>query len=192
VNGQAGQQPGSAVGEQAQNHSGQRAGNSAQRGGDLGSRSGDMGGEVRNGGGASPNGTAWNNINTGNNRYGPAGQRSISIDSSGNPADSELTYRQGMRELSELRQAVKDDPEAAKEVEKLARQMQQLDPSRFRGNPAMVEQMHQEVLNSVDRLELQLERDEASTDARTGKPYVVPAGYQDSVAEYYRLLSKNP
>jgi hypothetical protein len=114
------------------------------------------------------------------------------MDSSGNPADAERTFRQSMRELSELRQAVKDDPAAAKEVEKLARQMQQLDPSRFPGNPAMVEQMRQEVLNSVDRLELQLERNEASTDGRTGKPYVIPAGYQDSVAEYYRRLSKNP
>ena len=110
---------------------------------------------------------------------------------SGNP-NAELTYRQGIRELSGLRQAVKDDPEAAKEVERLARQMQQLDPSRFPGNPAMVDQMHQEVLNSIDRLELQLGRDEASTDARTGKPYVVPVGYQDSVAEYYRRLSKSP
>jgi len=182
------QQPGSAVGEQEQTRSTQPGGNGAQSG-DLGSRSADMGGEVRNGGGASPSGTAWNNINTGNNLYGPA--RSTSIDSSGNPPDRELTYRQGMSELRELRQAVKGDPEAAKEVEKLARQMQQLDPSRFPGNPAMVEQMHQEMLNSVDRLELQLERDEVSTDARTGKPYVVPAGYQESVAEYYRRLSKN-
>ncbi len=186
------QQPGSAVGQQAKNDSGQRTGNGLQRGGDLSVRSGDMSGEVRNGGGASPDGTAWNNINTGNNRYGPGTARSPSIDSSGSPADTERTYRQGMRELSGLRQAVKDDPEAAKEVEKLARQMQQLDPSRFPGNPAMVEQMHQEMLNSVDRLELQLERDEASTDARTGKPYFVPDGYQDSVAEYYRRLSKNP
>jgi hypothetical protein len=56
----------------------------------------------------------------------------------------------------------------------------------------MVEQMHREVLSTVDKLELQLQRDDASTKARTGKPDAVPAGYQESVAEYYRRLSKNP
>jgi len=37
-----------------------------------------------------------------------------------------------------------------------------------------------------------LERDSSSTDARTGKSDAVPSGYQESVAEYYRRLSKNP
>jgi hypothetical protein len=87
---------------------------------------------------------------------------------------------------------VRNDPEAAKQVAELARQMQQLDPSRFPGNPAMLEQMHREVLSSVDRLELQLQRDAAAIQARTGKSYAVPSGYQESVAEYYKRLSKNP
>jgi hypothetical protein len=69
--------------------------------------------------------------------------------------------------------------------------MRNLDPSRFPGNPAMVEQMHREVLSTVDRIELELQRQGVSTDARTGKPNAVPAGYQDSVAEYYKSLSKN-
>jgi hypothetical protein len=99
--------------------------------------------------------------------------------------------RESMRELSQLRQMTQSDPQAAKEVEALTRQMQNLDPSRFPGNPAMVEQMHREVLSSVDKLELQLQRDGVSTEARAGKPSAVPAGYQDSVAEYYRRLSKN-
>jgi sulfur transfer protein SufE len=60
-----------------------------------------------------------------------------------------------MRELSQLRQMIQGDPKAAKAVAELARQMQHLDPSRFQGNPAMVEQMRREVLSSVDGLELQ-------------------------------------
>jgi hypothetical protein len=76
-------------------------------------------------------------------------------------------------------------------VAELTRQMQHLDPSRFPGNPAIVEQMHQEVLSSIDRLELQLARSGTSPEARTGKPYAIPAGYEDSVAEYYKRLSKN-
>ncbi len=88
---------------------------------------------------------------------------------------------------------VKGDPAAAKEAEELARQMQQLDPRRFPGNPEIVEQMHREVLGAIDRLELAIERNAAGPLAsRAGKPHAIPDGYQDSVAEYYRQLSKNP
>ena len=163
-----------------------------QQGNDLGGQRARQSGDVRYGGGGGADGTVWGNINTGNNRYGQAGQRPAPLDASGNPADSERTYRQGMRELNQLRQMVQGDPQATKDVQELTRQMQQLDPSRFPGNPAMVEQMHREVLSSVDRIELQLQRDGASTEAHSGKPYAVPVGYQDSVAEYYRRLSKNP
>ena len=176
-NGGGGTQVGGGFGQQAGDRSGQRGGQS---------------GDVRYGGGGGADGTVWGNINTGNNRYGDAGPRPAPPDASGNPVDTERTYQQGVRELNQLRQMVQGDPQAMKEVQELARQMQQLDPSRFPGNPAMVEQMHREVLSSIDRIELQLQRDGASTEARTGKPYAVPAGYQDSVAEYYRRLSKNP
>jgi hypothetical protein len=175
--------------------SGQNAQGSPQQGGGFGQQAGDrtdQQGEVRYGGGGGAEGTAWDNINTGNNRYGQAGQRSAPTDASGSLADTERTYRQGVHELNQLRQMVQSDPQATKEVQELARKMQQLDPTRFPGNPAMVEQMHQEVLSSVDRIELQLQRDSAYPEARTGKPYAIPTGYQDSVAEYYRRLGKNP
>jgi hypothetical protein len=163
-----------------------------QSGGQPGQNRAGQSGDVQNGGGHNSDGTVWNNINTGNNRYGQPGQPAISPDGSDNPADTERTFQQSMRALNQLRQMVRDDPEAAKEVAELARQMQLLDPSRFPGNPAMLEQMHREVLSSVDRLELQLQRDAASTQARTGKSSAVPSGYQESVAEYYKRLSKNP
>jgi hypothetical protein len=196
----SGQQPGNAG---QQGRGGQQSGQSAQgslssgggfgqQAGDRTGQRGDLSGDVRYGGGGGADGTVWGNINTGNNRYGQGGQRPASTDASGNPADTERSYQQGVRELNQLRQMVQGDPRATKEVQELARQMQQLDPSRFPGNPAMVEQMHREMLSSIDRIELQLQRDDASTEARTGKPYAVPAGYQDSVAEYYRRLSKNP
>jgi hypothetical protein len=187
-NGQSGQQQGRELGQQANNRAGQRGGQGIQRNGDVGGSSGD----VRVGGAGGADGTVWNNINTGNNRYSQPGQQSASTDASGYSPDTERTYEQGMRELSQLRHTIQGDPQAAKEVAELARQMQQLDPSRFPGNPAMVEQMHREVLSAVDRLELQLQRNGASSGARTGKPNAVPAGYQDSVAEYYRRLSMNP
>jgi hypothetical protein len=189
-----GQQSGQQPGQQAGNGQGQLGGQGARQGGgrggfgDLGGQSGD----VRSGGGGGRDGTVWGNVNTGNNRYSKSGQSAAPLDASGNPADTERNYQQEMRQLSQLRQMILGDPQAAKQVDDLARQMRQLDPSRFPGNPALVEQMHREVLSSVDRLELQLQRDGASTEARSGKPYAVPAGYQDSVADYYRRLSGKP
>jgi len=185
--GRVGLQPG----QNAQGSPQQGGGGFGQQTGDRTGQRGGQSGDVRYGGGGGADGTVWGNINTGNNRYGQAGQRPAPTDASGNPGDTERTYLQGVRELNQLRQMVQGNPQASKEVQELARQMQQLDPSRFPGNPAMVEQMHREVLSSIDRIELQLQRN-GSTEARTGKPYAVPAGYQDSVAEYYRRLSKNP
>ena len=83
-------------------------------------------------------------------------------------------------------------PPKAREVAELAKQMRNLDPSRFPGNPALIDEMHREVLGSIDRLELELQRSGASAEARSGKSNVVPTGYEESVAEYYRRLSKNP
>ncbi len=128
-------------------------------------------------------------MNTGNNTYAQGGQRFGAKGPEGNPADTEREFQQSMRDLQALRGMVKGDAEATKEVGELSKQMQGLDPARFPGNSVVVEQMHAEVLRAVDKLELQLQRSGA-TDAHTGKAYAVPAGYNDSVAEYYRRLSK--
>lgn len=164
----------------------------AQRGGAY--RNGDVGGPVgdtRYGGGAS--GTVWGNVNTGNNTYRRNRQQSAApTDAYGNPADIEQTFEQNLSGLNQLRQMVQGDPQTAKEVADLTRLMQRLDPRRFPGNPAEVERMQQELLSTVGRLELELQRDGISSAARTGKPYNVPAGYKDAVADYYKRLSKNP
>jgi hypothetical protein len=182
-------QNGGAPGRQSNRGQGQFAGN--RSGGDLGNQQhGGNGIETRTGS-RGADGTVWGNINTGNNSYGsPNRQQAAPTDASGNPADSEREFAQRMHELSQLRQMVADDAQAAKDVAELTRQMQNLDPKRFPGNPAMVEQMHREVLSAVDKLELQLQRQKLATSSRAGKPYVIPAGYQDSVAEYYRRLSE--
>ena len=191
--GQAGQQ-GSNASQLGRNQRSRSAANRAQDlvSGDLGNRNrGGQSGEVRDGGGGAAEGTVWNNINTGNNHYGHAGQPYAPTDASGNPPDVERNYQQEMHAITRLRQRVKDDPQAAKNIAELTRQMQHLDPSRFPGNPAMVEEMHREILSSLDRLELHLQHEGIAPQARTGRPYSVPPGYQDSVAEYYRRLSKS-
>ncbi len=63
-----------------------------------------------------------------------------------------------MNLLNQVRAAVQDSPEARQQVQALIEQMRNLDPSRFPGNPALVEQMHQQLVSQVDSLELQLRK----------------------------------
>ncbi len=163
-----------------------RSGNALSRSGDVGVQVGDT-----RSGGRSSEATVWGNTNTGNNTYAPGGRQAQPDTPSANPADSERAFQQQLRDLNQLRQAFKDNPQAAREAESLARQMQRLDPRRFPGNPEIVEQMRRDLLSSIDRLELRLQRSgSASFQSRAGKPQAIPEGYKDSVAEYYRQLSK--
>jgi hypothetical protein len=110
-----------------------------------------------------------------------------------NQADIARAYQDALRELNDLRQQVQGQPEPLADLSELIREMKNLDPSRFPGNPAMVEQLRTQVLASVDKLELQLRRDKEDKPGqiRGGDSAPVPSGYQDAVAEYFRRLSKN-
>lgn len=111
------------------------------------------------------------------------------------PEEIQRAYQEAMRELNALRQNFQGQPAPLADLQELIREMQRLDPSRFPGNPAMLEELHDQVLTSVDKLELRLRRQEDDNDAgqiRSGDSLPVPAGYQDSVADYFRRLSKNP
>jgi len=187
---------------------GQQGGNQGGGGQQGGNQSGQMGGGpggspgARIGGGNNGNGYrygnagggavggVWGNYDTGNNT--PRDGSPIQPDNS--PIQTQRSYEESMRDLNQLRQFVQEDPEMAKQVQDLIRQMERLDPARFPGNPALVEQLHSQVLASVDKLELQLRRqldDKQSGQVRSGDTNSVPQGYEEPVAEYYRRLSKN-
>jgi hypothetical protein len=141
-------------------------------------------------GGGGAYGTVYGNLDTGNNT--PRGGPPVQPDNS--PVPPQRAYDDTLRDLNQLRQAVREDPETAKQVQELIQEMERLDPSRFPGNPALVEQLHSQVLADVDKLELQLRRqldDKDSGQVRSGDTKSVPQGYEESVAEYYRRLSKN-
>jgi len=171
------------------NQRGGEAARGARRDGSGALLVGPVDGGGRRGDTAAPVYGGWN---TGNNRELP---RAVGADRTPVPADSEQDYRQGMNELGRLRRALGEDAEAKRQVDALIRAMQQLDPRRFPGNPAMVEELYGRVLSDIDKLELQLrhEPDEPGAgDVRSETPSAAPAGYQTAVAEYYRRLSKNP
>ncbi len=142
------------------------------------------------GGNASP---IYGGMNSGNNVYN-YGQMPSPPDGYANPAPQQA-YRDSMAQLDQLRQSVKDDPESLREVQDLIREMQRLDPSRFPGNPAMIEELHNRVMADVDKLALELRR--ASEGKQSGQVHgtdsqPVPVGYEDAVADYFRRLSKTP
>jgi hypothetical protein len=193
--GQSGRQAGGPPGQNGQqqgrgNQPGQMGG-ALQRGGSnqvaQDGLSGDLGNQQAGRGGM---GTAWNNINTGNNHFNRSGGPAAPSSNLG-LGDPEATFQQGMNELTQVRHLAQNDPAAQKEIQDLVREMQKLDPRRFPGNPALVEQLHTEVLGALDKLELQLRHDQQGAgEARTTKEPAVPAGYENAVAEYYRRLGK--
>jgi hypothetical protein len=192
------EQPGQGT-QQGQASQGNNQGSSSSRGGpgaQIGggnqvaqdNLSGDLGDRTSGGGAV---GTAWNNINTGNNRFDKNGRAAVGPDNTPAPADPERTYQQGLAELSQLHHLAQNDPAALKQIQELAKEMQRLDPRRFPGNPIMVEQLHAEVLSGVDKLELQLRHDsDGPGQVRTTKEPQIAPGYEEAVADYYRRLSK--
>jgi hypothetical protein len=186
--GQRGQQ-----GQGNQVAQGGREGQAGQRGGQQNGNqptgSEFVNGQLRGGGG---NTAANLNVDTGGQTYGSA-RGAVAPRVGENPADVQRFIQQGMGELNQLRGDAKGNAAAQKDIDDLEKEMQKLDPARFVGNPAMVEQLHAKVLSDVDKLELQLQRDPNQPQAgqvRTANSASVPAGYEDAVAEYYRRLGK--
>lgn len=154
-------------------------------------RQGASSGKVHSGGSGYGDNIAWNNINTGNNTHASRASAPLSAPTQGDTSDNELIYDRQLRNLDRLGQMVQGDTGLSKEVQNLQRRMQQLDPKRFPGNPELVEQMHREMLSSINQIEIQIINKRAETEVRSGRSFVIPPGYQDSVADYYRRLSKS-
>lgn len=90
------------------------------------------------------------------------------------------------RELSQLRQELRGDPEMEASIDQLLREVRRLDPSRFPGNPKLLSQ----ILPGVEQLEILLRRKLEGGQVRSGAGEKVPEGYSGPVAEYFRRLSK--
>jgi hypothetical protein len=177
-------------------------------GAQLGGRAGDVGGQrgvdgrlagpVGSAGGpyrGGPVDGAWNTgVDPGTRWSGPGSVRIDPVTIVATP-ESRRVYQEGMKELTRLQKSVTDDAEARRQVDDLVRSMQKLDPRRFPGNPAMLDELYARVLSGVDRLELQLRHEPAESQpgqVRSDNPAPMPAGYQSAVADYFRRLSKNP
>ena len=102
-------------------------------------------------------------------------------------------WREGMQNLTELRSAAADAPETQREIDAMIQEMKKLDPNKFQGNPALLEQMRTQFLPGLEQLELKLRRDYEAPQTgtvRSGVQERIPAGYADQVADYFRRLSR--
>jgi hypothetical protein len=108
-------------------------------------------------------------------------------------ADLERWRRESLRDLAGLRQALREDPEAAQDLQALIRAMQQLDPSRFPGNPQLLGRLETQILPLLGQLEIRLRRqleEKGSGSVRITSSEPPPPGYAEAVAEYFRRLSR--
>jgi hypothetical protein len=113
--------------------------------------------------------------------------------SSDTDASRQLAVQGAQRELDALRRELRSEPESLADVQQLMRDLQRLGPGSFPGNPALVQQLSAQALSSAEKLELQLRRkldDQQTGQARNGDSLQIPQGYQNSVAQYFRQLSK--
>jgi hypothetical protein len=175
-------------GQSGQSGRQQAGANGGVQAGQVGNR---LAGPVGNpaGGAADRDRIVMGAYDTGNTRISG---RAVAPQQGPNPADTQRQIDQGLNLLNQVRALVQDSPEARQELQSLIDQMRNLDPKRFPGNPALVEQMHQQLVSGVDALELRLRRqldENQGGTIRNADPAKIPAGYQDSVAEYYRKLS---
>jgi hypothetical protein len=107
---------------------------------------------------------------------------------------SERAYRDGLRQLQALVRNFRDDPQAARDIQEAIRELERLDPAKFPGNPELVARLRDQVLPSIEQLELLLRRKLDERDAgqvRSSSGERIPPGYGAAVAEYYRRLSRS-
>lgn len=98
-----------------------------------------------------------------------------------------------MRDLQRLQPALEGNAELAGDAQDLIRQFQRVDPSRFPGNPQLLNQMQAQMLAGIEQLEMRLRRavdDKDGDSVRSGSAQQAPPGYAQAVAEYFRRLSK--
>lgn len=110
------------------------------------------------------------------------------------PADFQQTYRDTMQSLQQLQGQLRDDPNMARDIQGLMRDLREINPFAGGNDPLLAARI-QAALAGVEQVEMELRRkvEEANGGGSVRSPggERVPAGYADKVAEYYRKLGKS-
>jgi hypothetical protein len=203
--GQQGRQPGQQgqPGQQAggqqqggQQQGGQQAGGQQQGGQQQGGQQ--AGGQQQGGQQGSPGNAGGGQTNPNNGGYGGQWNGGYNggpwTDGPVRPQDFQNTYRDTMQTLMQLQQQLRDDPNTQRDIQGLIRDLRNWDPFTRSNDPILNERI-QAALAGIEQVEMELRRKVDDTTAggniRSPGGEVIPPGYQDKVAEYYRRLSKS-
>jgi hypothetical protein len=142
--------------------------------------------------GGNPNGGAF--VGTYDPRLGPNRQNlpgNYEAPDLANVAPGQV-IRGVQQQIDQLRQQVKDDPNAAKLLQELEASLTSMQVGAT-ASPELAERISRTVLPKLDEFEVLLRRnieEKGGGNARAGAPDKVPEGYQAPVEEYSRKLSK--
>ena len=111
-------------------------------------------------------------------------------------SDAEIAriYQDSMRDLSSLRDSLSGTTAGTRDIQDLLEELKRLDPSRYPGNPELVERIRSQILPALEQMELQMRRqldDEQGGQVRNSGSEPVPPGYSGAVADYFRRLGKS-
>ena len=201
----AGQQPG---GQQqgGQQQGGQQQGGQQQGGQQQGGQQGggqqaggNQPGNPQSGGRQQQNGGGYGNPGYGPRggrqyggpygRFGPEGMYDAPLD---RPVDPNEAARLAARDLNDMRQLFKDNPDIQKEITDVEHELQKLTIGDI-ATPELQQRLNREVLPNLQALEVKLRRqveEQGGGQVKSGATDKVPAGFSDAVAEYFRKLSK--
>lgn len=148
----------------------------------------------------SQQGGAAGDGSNGSRSAGPGNVKTSGIESGGSmdPGNAGRIMRDGVRNLNELGQMLRADPdvphEISRDVQDLLREMQQVDPKSLNGASAeRIDQILGQLVARAEQIELELRRiadKQQNGSVRSGASQPLPPGYADSVAEYFRRLAK--
>ncbi len=127
------------------------------------------------------------------NQYGRYMPEGIYDVPDGRPIDPARALQGATRELNEMRQMFKDNPDMAREIGDLEHEISRLGVGDI-ATQELQNRLNREILPNIEALELKLRRQLEEQDGgqvRSGATDKVPAGYVDAVAEYFRKLSKS-
>jgi len=102
----------------------------------------------------------------------------------------EQAYRESLRDLNQIRDLIRQNPDVAGDYSNLSRA---LNPAFTSNDAELSNRLSHEVLPEMERLELDLRRkleEKNSDQVRSAGSEIVPPGYSNAVADYFRKLSQ--
>ncbi|HEY2845233.1 MAG TPA: hypothetical protein VGJ09_16340, partial [Bryobacteraceae bacterium] len=183
---QPGQQPGQGQGKGDQQGKGQGQGKDGQQPGQgQGQGGGNQNGGNQFGGGNRANGGM---IGGQFGRWNPQGYYDLP---DGRRAEPGQIVRDFARDLNDLRQRFKDDPEMAKQISDVERALTQASVGDTSG-PVLQERLSRTVLPQMETLEVQMRQkagEETGGQVRSAGTERVPDGYANAISDYFRKLA---